>query len=78
MPYRGISMKQVRVLNHKNCATRDCAIGDIYDVLHFAKAGTVDYLGLYAEHDSVAFIDAVGDVAIGWTSGPMVDLEFVA
>lgn len=70
-------MKQVRVLNHKNGATRDCAIGDIYEVLHFAKAGTADYEGLYAEYDSVAFIDAVGGVAVGWTSGPRADLEFV-
>ena len=69
-------MKQVRVLNHKNKATRDCAIGDIYEVLHFAKAGTADYYGFYSEHDSVAFVDAVGDVAIGWTSGPNADLEF--
>lgn len=38
-------MKRVRVLNHKNGAARDCA---------------------------------VGDVAIGWTSGPRADLEFVA
>ena len=71
-------MKQVRVLNHKNSATRDCAIGDVYDVLHFAKAGTGDYHGVYAEYDSVAFVDAVGDVAVGWTSGPKADLEFVA
>lgn len=72
-----VSPKQVYVLNHKNNATRDCKIGDIYDVLHFAKAGERDYQGFYAKYDSVAFVDAVGAVAVGWTSGPYADLEFV-
>ena len=70
-------MKQVCILNHKNGATRDCALGDVYDVLHFAEAGTADYYGLCAIYDSVAFIDAVGGVAVGWTSGPRANLEFV-
>lgn len=70
-------MKQVRVRNCEYRATRDCAIGDVYDVLHFAEAGTDDYHGFHAEYDSVAFIDAVGDIAVGWTSGPRADLEFV-
>lgn len=68
---------QVRVLNHKNGATRDCKIGDVFDVIQFSKKGTPDYHGFRCEYDSVAFKDPVGDIAVGWTSGPLADLEIV-
>lgn len=69
--------KQVRVIKISRGATQACNVGDVYELLHFAQAGDEDFEGCTALYDSAAFIDAVGAVAVGWTSGPFADLELV-
>lgn len=60
-------IKKIKIVNNKGIGSlRDTTVGKIYDITTFTKAGELDSCDVIATHDSLNFIDDVGDDVAIW------------
>lgn len=69
-------IKKIKIVNNKGIGfLRDTTVGKIYDITTFTKAGELDSCDVIATHDSLNFIDDVGDdVAIWECNNPVYEV----
>lgn len=69
-------IKKIKITNNKGIGfLRDTTVGKVYDITSFTKVGELDSCDVIATHDSLNFIDDVGDdVAIWEYNNPVYEV----